>query len=289
MSNSNSSGADLYKILGVSESSSQDEIKKAYRKLAIKFHPDKNQNNKEEAEKKFKEISHAYSVLGDKKQREEYDLQRKGGFGVGGGGFSFNFNDKGFDFYNSMFKSFFEKDDFGGFGGFSDFNFSDMAGGSGTSVKTSTMIINGKKITKTEKSYTNKEGKKVTEITETKDDGTTTTSTKISDTKAIDSNSALNLNKRSSNQGLSKKSSNGYRSTQPTTMQNEFCTFSDFNDFKNFGGFGKAFQNFNDFDKFNDINDFHGFGKFSDFGNFGNMNNSNFSNIGGNSNKRKNK
>jgi molecular chaperone DnaJ len=63
---------NYYDILGVSKTASQDEIKKAYRKIAIKYHPDKNQGNKE-AEEKFKEASEAYSVLGDAEKRKEYD------------------------------------------------------------------------------------------------------------------------------------------------------------------------------------------------------------------------
>lgn len=63
---------DYYKTLGVEKTSSQDEIKKAYRKLAQKHHPDMNQNNKE-SEEKFKEISEAYEVLKDKDRRSKYD------------------------------------------------------------------------------------------------------------------------------------------------------------------------------------------------------------------------
>lgn len=63
---------NYYDILGVSKTATQDEIKKAYRKIAIKYHPDKNQGNKE-AEEKFKEASEAYSVLGDADKRKEYD------------------------------------------------------------------------------------------------------------------------------------------------------------------------------------------------------------------------
>lgn len=63
---------DYYKLLGVSKDASVDEIKKAYRKLAIKYHPDKNQGNKE-AENMFKEITEAYSVLSDENKRKEYD------------------------------------------------------------------------------------------------------------------------------------------------------------------------------------------------------------------------
>ena len=78
---------DYYKVLGVGESASADDIKSAYRKLALKHHPDKNPGNKA-AEEKFKEISEAYYVLSDKKKREEYDMFRKHGGprqGAGGG------------------------------------------------------------------------------------------------------------------------------------------------------------------------------------------------------------
>ncbi|XP_040004710.1 dnaJ homolog subfamily B member 2 isoform X2 [Xiphias gladius] len=64
---------DYYNILGVSKTASQDDIKKAYRKLALKWHPDKNPDNKEEAERKFKELAEAYEVLSDKSKRDPYD------------------------------------------------------------------------------------------------------------------------------------------------------------------------------------------------------------------------
>jgi len=76
---------DYYKILGVQKSAGLDEIKKAYRRLALKFHPDKNPGDKE-AEGKFKEISEAYYVLSDDGRRREYDLAQKGGFSGGFGG-----------------------------------------------------------------------------------------------------------------------------------------------------------------------------------------------------------
>jgi curved DNA-binding protein len=63
---------DYYQVLGVDKKASADEIKKAYRKLAVKWHPDKNPNNKA-AEEKFKKISEAYAVLSDAKKRDEYD------------------------------------------------------------------------------------------------------------------------------------------------------------------------------------------------------------------------
>ena len=77
---------DFYKALGVSEDASENDIKKAYRKLSRKYHPDLNPGDAA-AEKKFKEISEAYDVLSDKKQREEYDqIRRYGASGMGGFG-----------------------------------------------------------------------------------------------------------------------------------------------------------------------------------------------------------
>ncbi len=64
---------NFYDILWVSKTASSDEIKKAYRKLAMKYHPDRNKWNKE-AEKKFKEINNAYDVLGDEKKKKQYDM-----------------------------------------------------------------------------------------------------------------------------------------------------------------------------------------------------------------------
>ena len=65
--------ADLYKTLGVERTASADEIKKAYRNLAFKYHPDRNAGDKN-AEDKFKEINEAYSVLGDESKRRQYDM-----------------------------------------------------------------------------------------------------------------------------------------------------------------------------------------------------------------------
>ena len=99
---------DYYKVLGVSKSASQDEIKSAFKKLAIKYHPDKHQDKKEEMNKKFQEISEAYDTLGDEKKRANYDrFGSESPFGNGGGenqgfgGFEFNMD------INDIFSEFF--------------------------------------------------------------------------------------------------------------------------------------------------------------------------------------
>jgi len=66
-------GKDYYSILGVAKTASEEEIKKAYKKLALKWHPDRNPKNKEQAETKFKELAEAYEVLSDKNKREIFD------------------------------------------------------------------------------------------------------------------------------------------------------------------------------------------------------------------------
>ncbi len=81
---------DFYEILGVGKSASKDELKKAYRKIAVKYHPDKNPDNPK-AEDKFKEAAEAYEVLSDDQKRQQYDrfghegMRGSGGFGGGGG------------------------------------------------------------------------------------------------------------------------------------------------------------------------------------------------------------
>lgn len=94
---------DYYEVLGVSRSASEAEIQKAYRKLALKYHPDKNPDHKEEAEAKFKEISAAYEVLKDPEKRARYDQYGQAAFegGMGGGGAG-GFHDP-FDLFREMF------------------------------------------------------------------------------------------------------------------------------------------------------------------------------------------
>ncbi|CAI0385329.1 unnamed protein product, partial [Linum tenue] len=80
-------GVDYYKILQVDRNASDDDLKKAYRKLAMKWHPDKNPNNKKDAEARFKQISEAYEVLSDSQKRAVYDQYGEEGLkgGMGGG------------------------------------------------------------------------------------------------------------------------------------------------------------------------------------------------------------
>ena len=120
---------DYYEVLGVIKSSSAEEIKKAYRKLALKYHPDRNKGDKA-AEAKFKEASEAYHVLSDKERRNNYNQFGHAAFeGAGGrGGFSnFDFSGAFSDIFGSdIFDDFFE-----GFGGnrrrrSSDFRGSDL-------------------------------------------------------------------------------------------------------------------------------------------------------------------
>ena len=105
---------DYYEVLGVDKNATEDEIKKAYRRIAIKYHPDRNPGDKD-AEEKFKEAAEAYDVLHDPQKRQQYDqfgFDAPGGFGgFSSGGFTMD------DIF-SMFGSVFEGGGFGGFGGF---------------------------------------------------------------------------------------------------------------------------------------------------------------------------
>ncbi len=104
---------DYYKILGVSENATQEEIKQAYKRLAMKYHPDRNLGDKQ-AEEKFKEINEAYSVLSDPEKRKQYDQLRKFGVGAGvgtgfGEGFNFGFGDS---FLEDLLNQFFDRGEF---------------------------------------------------------------------------------------------------------------------------------------------------------------------------------
>lgn len=120
---------DYYDVLGVPKNATDSDIKKAYRKLALKWHPDKNQTNKEEAENRFKEIGEAYAVLSDKEKRRRYDMYGFDEPQSTGQNFDFSHTDFGFRDAEDIFRHFFggrdpfagfmDEDDFFGFG-FSD-------------------------------------------------------------------------------------------------------------------------------------------------------------------------
>ncbi|XP_050214232.1 uncharacterized protein LOC126665450 [Mercurialis annua] len=134
-------GVDYYKILQVDRNASDDDLKKAYRKLAMKWHPDKNPNNKKEAEAKFKEISEAYEVLSDPQKKAIYDQYGEEGlkgqvpppdaggpggatfFSTGDGPTTFSFNPRNAD---DIFAEFF---------GFSSPSFGGGMGGGGSGMR----------------------------------------------------------------------------------------------------------------------------------------------------------
>lgn len=109
---------DYYEVLGVDKSAGEADLKKAYRKLAMKYHPDRNKGN-DEAEKKFKEASEAYEVLRDPQKRQKYDQFGHAGMKNGGFGGASDFGNSDFEDIFSRFSDIFGSDIFGGdaFGG----------------------------------------------------------------------------------------------------------------------------------------------------------------------------
>lgn len=131
---------DYYEVLGVDKNASEDEIKKAYRKLAKKYHPDLNPGDKE-AEEKFKEANEAYEVLSDAEKKAKYDRFGHAGvdpnYGAGGAGYGGGFNGQGFDFdLGDIFSNIFG----GGFGGFGGGGSNPNAPQRGSDTQTSVTI-----------------------------------------------------------------------------------------------------------------------------------------------------
>merc|ERR1711907_142065 len=179
--------SEYYSTLGVPRDASEADIKKAYRKLAMIWHPDKNQGSAE-AEEKFKEISEAYEILGDEEKRKHYDRYGKDGPTAPSGGGGFGHSTHTFHDPHEIFRMFFGSEDpfaqmgrggggdpfgglmggslfgrMGGMGGMDDDDFfggmgggmssssmfsSSSGGGRGQSVSTSTVIRNGVKTVK---------------------------------------------------------------------------------------------------------------------------------------------
>uniref|UniRef100_A0A0B7A4F5 J domain-containing protein n=1 Tax=Arion vulgaris TaxID=1028688 RepID=A0A0B7A4F5_9EUPU len=115
-----SQSVSYYEVLGIEKIATEQDIKKAYRRLALKWHPDKNPENKEEAKRKFQEISEAYDILSDKKKREVYDRYGKEGIISGNhrGDEDFDFDPSAFGGFHfefrspeEIFKDFFGTDD----------------------------------------------------------------------------------------------------------------------------------------------------------------------------------
>jgi len=131
---------DYYSILEIKRNSTKEEIKTAYKKLALKYHPDKNQKNKEIAEDKFKEVSEAYEVLSDESKKKNYDI---------GNNISVS-NQNPFDIYNNIFSNRHNIFDINinNINNFSNF----------TSTNTTTQIIGNKKITRIEKTINTSNG-----------------------------------------------------------------------------------------------------------------------------------
>jgi len=181
---------EYYNLLSVARDASETEIKKAYRKLALKYHPDKNPDSREHAEKMFKQVAEAYEVLSNPEKRRLYDQYGKEGVESGGGHSGHDFGDMRDAF--SVFEAFFGgQDPFAAFGRGGQDPFSDIFGsglggggismmttsfgggfGSGTcsSVSSSTRMVNGKRVTRTERTERQPDGSMKRSVTEEEQD-----------------------------------------------------------------------------------------------------------------------
>ncbi len=110
----NVSKRDYYEVLGIPRTASEDEIKKAFRKLARKYHPDVNRDNPKEAEEKFKEINEAYEILSSAERRAQYDQYGHAAFDGQGGGGAGGFGFGGAGGFSDIFDMFFGQSGFGG-------------------------------------------------------------------------------------------------------------------------------------------------------------------------------
>ena len=141
---------DYYQILEINKNSDKNTIKNAYKKLALKYHPDKNMQNKEESEKKFKEISEAYEILGDDEKKKNYDNGQNVVIQ----------NSNPFDIFENIFKnhnmSF--NIDLNNIGNINNINTHTNF----TSTNTSTQIIGNKKITRIQKTIKTSNGTQTT-------------------------------------------------------------------------------------------------------------------------------
>jgi DnaJ family protein B protein 6 len=227
---------DFYQELGVSRDAPESEIKKAYRRLAVKYHPDKNPDAREAAEAKFKSISAAYDVLSDPQKRNAYDLYGKEGLDGGSGGAQFypgvhsfadadeifrNFfggRDPFTDFFDeggsrgpSMFGGSFEGSFFGlggggplgvgDMGGFSSSPSSSLFGGGfSQSTSMSTTVENGVRVSRKTTTQTGADGTTTTTVEETRTgpDGRT-------ETKRLEGDAAA-----SQDQGSSRRPRSGF-------------------------------------------------------------------------------
>lgn len=194
---------EFYNLLGVPRDASETDIKKAYRKLALKFHPDKNPDNREHAEKKFKEVAEAYEVLSNAEKRQIYDRYGKEGLEGGGQSAGPGFHHMDMSDAFGIFESFFGgRDPFAemmgemmGGGGFEGFLGGGMGGGGFTtmtmssggfggfggncSMSSSTRVVNGKRVTRTERVERQPDGSTKRTVTEEEQDRNGNTTQRI--------------------------------------------------------------------------------------------------------------